>query len=471
MATLGTAGLADLLAGTLLPKLRLADLQSLCQTSHAFKNMVLGAAPGAWQAAATNDGLPCTSFSVGDLYRKTAQLASSHAAIKAGPSGTASVRLRDWAAQFEAMALHPSFATAVQYDPDHYVLGVEALPTGTCAALVDVDQHRDISFRFLGGCCQAEQGGAPDGSHFVAIHAQQDKSGETLSSRLYSSTSGLHCELEVPFKAYSISWAPDSASFALLGEPDNAQCAVYEGRLSHSEPLNPSWLLPDCSDCTKCAWSPCSTYVAVSGETSLVLAWPQVQINLTRLTISDDYGLAWTVRQGQSELTVWESCMTEAGPHTSLLRLGHHEQTLGQALPIDSLCVGYGLAGCDAGDAVVIYGFRDGVLGPAVRTDCRMSVKLSAMAWAPAGGIWLAVVGVDKSVRGLRVATLVVLDGRSGRSVFRTEICRARGFMQVVCVCWSSSGQALVVGVNLNGSWVKTCVWFQDPAMRGSRAA
>ena len=300
------AGLADLLPSSLLPRLRLADLQSLRQTCTELKQLVLAAQPEAWQGAAARDGLPGASLSAGDLYHKAAHMATNYTAVKAGPSGQASLPSNGYEAGFEPVALHPSFNAAVHSDVEACSLVVKALAAGTSAALVRPEHLPNNRFESPGAHCQAEQSCAPDGSHFLADLIQESESERTTdcSARLYNTSSGQHCELEVPFYSWeSVSWAPNSSSFALLG----TGCAVYEGRLSQTEPQRSSWLLPDMDFfCCECGWTPCSTHIAVMGEEHLVVASIKDQTILTRLSLDDIvWGAAWMISHGQPVMALW----------------------------------------------------------------------------------------------------------------------------------------------------------------------
>ena len=166
---------------------------------------------------------------------------------------------------------------------------------------------------------------------------------------------------------------------------------------------------------------------------------------------------------------------TQAGPDTRLVISGGGGGVRNQAIPIKGLFVGYGVAGCDRDGTVVIHGLRHGKLGQAMPTDVHgygAHPAEGSMAWSPSGGVWLAIVRVVAAAapaaaeRSMDVAMLEVLDGRTGQTVFRHELVRA-GEVEVVCVRWASSGQALIVGLGLDAKeFAKSMVWFQDPAIR-----
>ena len=240
--------LADTLGSWLLPKLRLADLQSLACVCRETKHMVLSADAGSWSAAAAQDGLPGFSHAA-HPHSTAAWLARQHAAILAGvcsshimegyyPMGESSL---------EPMALQHDLARAVTDGPNadrfQTVPCLSATGDSTHAPLQTVPVDEPGHIRMM-GCMEtydAESSCAPSGSHFVCQYddgqAGQLASDDRGSMRLYSVASGSFVRVEAPpvLNILKVLWAPDSKAFAVYTksnkvgkDPAKVACVVFD---------------------------------------------------------------------------------------------------------------------------------------------------------------------------------------------------------------------------------------------------
>ena len=480
----------------LLPKLGLADLQSLSHASTQLRRLVRAAQPDTWSAAAARQDLPITRVSALTSYQSVAQMAAQYAAVKAGMSTTASAGKR--VQQVSGLPLHPDFAETLERGPEPGWRRIDA--RNARQAVAGLGQAYLQSSMYLldnapDSCC------ATNVQHIVAYFEDHLAESEPEAARkrkwgaenpvsycawaegnrlqmhelrLWDYRSGVHVRIQLglAFRIRDISWAPDSSAFALHCEADGNACEVYRAPAHPNHATCISGWVPDIPGPTS-TWSPCSRYWAAVGECALVLARPRDQ---TILAVIDEehvdkhfalyrqIGMSFAVIEGRTNLVVWpearpirplvSSCesqpfvidVAEAGQRL-IHTLPEDLQELALQLPLYQVTVGYALAGIRADGEVVLYQLRTGLKAPVLRTSCSVgSAGPAALAWAPDGFTWLAVAYLDIRESGATAAVLEVIDGRSGKSACRQVI--AQGNVHEgdsLSITWSSSGNALVV--------------------------
>ena len=470
--------LADTLGSLLLPKLRLADLQSLACVCRETKHMVLSAETASWSAAAAQDGLPGFSHAA-HPYSTAAWLARQHAAIMAGVCSSHIIEGYSSmvGSSLEPIALQPDFARAVTDGPDvgsfQTVPCLSAAGNSTHAPLQTVPPDEPGHIRMM-PCMDyyaAESSCAPDGSHFICqfYNGQSDQLArdDRVSMRLYNVASGSFVRIEAGpvLDILRVLWAPDSTAFAVYSVSSKdpakvaAKCMVFEvpGRSdSHRNSLQ-GWHLSSSAPFRSTVWSPCSTYMALCTARCLKVA----SVKDRRLLDQRDYecrleAVSWSTMNGQLMLTLAASPRKRqpgmAGMAESVSHIHHFQPgscsagppRMSGPIPGRLQSLGACAVSMDSSDRLIFTQLKFNDLGASVLSACTLKFGFR-VAWSPAGSIWLAVILWERVDVRPTSLVLYVVDSRSGRIACQVEVPGKADYIEPLSLVWASNGCAIAV--------------------------
>ena len=343
--------------------------------------------------------------------------------------------------------------------------------------------------RPLGTSLRAEDCASPDGSHLV-VHRQHGcgcsadealKAPRDLTSLCLYKVTPFARETRrwaqhshVPLLGYpqSVAWSPDSSSmlvYATHGE--GCSYVVMTGYRSHShgtltaadsQPwMVGSWIMPNMSKLESLAkWSPCSTFLAMVTTKHVIIAHVQQRSVLTRVGLSSlsmqlklgRAELEWVSVAGHVGVAAWvqtdEVSSQQAQTRVHLCAPGASGSWGCQEVPVGQLAMGHSAAGFRDGSLVLHPLLRlTGKIGPAIHTNVQHTAAGCLLAWAPNGGIWLAVVSVASGQGAEQIAHLELVDGRTGRSRYKRIVLHcAEPPLCPKTAIWSSTGRGIMLG-------------------------
>ena len=496
--------LLGLVASLLVPRLALPDLQALHLTCYSSRRLIQAATPHHWQAAAEAHGFQPSSYTAASSYHATAKLAALHAAVSTGPSSIHTVHGRLESANpgqgtVEELALHPSFTHGVRTHlmepsrPSVVPLQYGASTPGEAARLQD-SAHKPLTQMPL----LAEHCGAPDGS-CVLLHMRcccsdraADDRGCSLCLYWLSSPETRHVHLPLEQPVRQIAWAPDSCSFVVSMFSDTSEDEVFLFHaLGSAEPS--IWQLPvDSTIVELVAWSPCSTFLGLvvvdegAQIREVIIVHMLLRVVVSKVSLPaiavimyfHSPCLQWVTVGASLALAVWgqnpfeSSLLDAATPTTVHFIVPGASEGVPRVIPVGNTAVDYGMAGSAGGGLLLVHlQQHDAGVGPAMPAALRVTLPSTGvvrrlLAWAPQGGIWLAVVSIELQENGTQAASLAIVDGRTGRVRSDTVVATYAGkkSLWLQTITWSSSGLALLVAMHTQRweGWIKSYVSFRD---------
>ena len=477
-------GLTGVLQRHLLPHLSLRGLQCFAQTCKDAKDLVVTAHQDVWRDACSGSGLPAGSFhSAAGPYSTVGQLASKHAAVKAGPA--VSRILQGYASSWDygntgQLALQPSFSQLVSLCGEHVIV----TPTdrrdragyarGECSGSPCGVSH-------FGSLWGSEQQCSPDGAHVVVVAegASEGQAGRGLSLYALQPTPCLVATYDLVSSRKFVDWAPNSRVFSVRADEgfrlDDQEQIVFDAKVyicsvpGHDRSCNPArvCLLPE-AGLSECVWSPCSKYIAChqdhQGQGFRLIFCARMGTILSKIALPSTREacyifLDWVQFEGKAC-----ALFSMGNEHTEELQLQdvHGSDFRCKFLGAGSsqevgyqTAAGYRLAGSSVeGRKVVLRDLTPAGLGPPVSTGGSIERSYPPLlAWCPGNSIWLA--ALDVEVQGdyddgyMYVARLHIVDGRSGQVVSKSVVVESPQGITPHRLTWSSSGSALLVSLDI----------------------